>query len=153
MGVHQVHVIGPMCVVNHVTSEPANHRECAEYAAKVCPFLTRPRQKRDMKNLPEDTVVAGMPITRNPGAVCLYETKTVKPFRAGEGILFQLGDPVAIDWWANGRKATRAEVQDSIDSGYPLLMEQAKRDGPEAVSQLSRMKDAAMNLLPLYPLY
>jgi len=150
MGVHRVCVIGPMCVVNRVTSEPPSHRDCAEFAAKACPFLTKPRMRRNEKDLPEERApVAGMPIPRNPGCVALYETKSVSPFKAGGGYLFRLGEPVRIDWWAEGRQATRQEVLASIDSGYPFLLDTAtKHDGPEGVAELQRMRDAALKLLP-----
>jgi len=148
LGVHRVYVIGPMCCVNRVTSEPPSHRDCAEFAARGCPFLTRPRQKRDRKDLPEDRVIAGNPIDRNPGVTCLYETPIGKPFQAGEGILFKLGEPAQVDWYAFGRRATRAEVQASIDSGYPFLLSEAEKEGAEAIRELTRMAATAMRLLP-----
>jgi hypothetical protein len=138
-----------MCVVNRVTSEPASHRDCAEFAAKACPFLTKPRMRRNEKDLLEGRVIAGIHIDRNPGCVCLYETMSAKPFKAGEGILFQLGEPTRVDWWAEGRTATRAEILASIDSGYPILLDVATRlDGPEGVAELTRHRDRAMRLLP-----
>jgi hypothetical protein len=148
IGAARVYTIGPMCVVNRTTSEPPSHRDCAEFAAKACPFLTRPRQKRDRKGLPEDRVVVGNPIDRNPGAVCLYQTGKAKPFRAGGGWLFRLGPPIRVDWWAEGRKATRAEIEASIESGYPLLFEEAKKDGIEGIQELGRMRLQAMQYLP-----
>lgn len=153
LGVHRVYVIGPMCVINRVTSEPPCHRDCAEFAARACPFLTRPRQKRDHKGLPEDAqAAAGIAIERNPGATALYETKKAKAFRPdgpnGSGILFRLGDPERIDWWARGRTATRAEVVESIESGLPLLMAEAQKQGREAIAELARLHAAAQKYLP-----
>jgi hypothetical protein len=137
-----------MCVVNRVTSEPPSHRACAEFAAKACPFLIHPRQKRDMKGMIDNPVVAGVMIPRNPGAVCLYQTAKAKPFRAGDGVLFQLGSPIRIDWYAQGRAATRAEIEASIEAGLPLLAAEARKEGLEAVRELARMHEAAMRLLP-----
>jgi hypothetical protein len=148
LGVHKVYVIGPMCVINRATSEPPSHRDCATFAAEACPFLTRPRQKRDRKDMPGDGVIAGIHIDRNPGAACLYETAKARGFKAGEGMLWRLGDPDHIEWWASGRKATRAEVMDSIDTGYPLLYNMAVEEGPKAVEELERMKAHAMQYLP-----
>jgi hypothetical protein len=144
----RVYVIGPMCTINRVTSEPPCHRDCAEFAAKACPFLTRPRQKRDHKDMPEGTVVAGEMINRNPGVTCLYDTSGCSPFVAGDGYLFRLGEPRHVDWYAHGRAATRAEVEASIDSGYPLLLNMAQQDGPAAVQELVQMREAAMRFLP-----
>jgi|HubBroStandDraft_5_1064220.scaffolds.fasta_scaffold20352_1 hypothetical protein len=149
MGAHRIYVIGPMCVINRVTSEPASHRDCAEFAARACPFLTKPRMRRNEKDLPEGRSIAGVHLDRNPGCVALYETKSVSPFKAGDGYLFRLGDPDRIDWWAEGRQATREEVLASIDSGYPILLDTAtKHDGPDGVKELTRMRDAAMRYLP-----
>jgi hypothetical protein len=132
-----------------VTSEPPSHRDCAEFAARACPFLTKPRMRRNEKDLPDERMTVGMPIDRNPGCVALYETRHVSPFKAGEGYLFKLGEPTRIDWWAEGRQATREEVLASIDSGYPILMDTAtKHDGPEGVKELTRMRDQAMRYLP-----
>lgn len=152
MGNHRVFVIGPMCVVNKVTSEPANHRDCAEWSARACPFLSRPRMRRNEKDTPEAaTDPAGFFIERNPGVVCLYETAYAKPFRphaGGKGILFRLGDPVRVDWWAEGRKATREEVEHSIATGFPALEKMAQLDGAESIAELYTMRDHAMRLLP-----
>lgn len=148
LGRHKVYVIGPMCVVNRVTSEPPSHRECAEFAAKTCPFLTNPREKRDHKDLPADGKIAGIPIMRNPGAVCLYETRTAQPTVVKDGVLFELGPPDRIDWYARGRRATRAEIEESIRTGYPLLLNEARKDGVDAIRALERMCAAAMQFLP-----
>jgi hypothetical protein len=148
LGVHRIYTIGPMCVVNRVTSEPPSHRDCAEFAAQACPFLTNPREKRDRKDLPEGRSIAGIHLDRNPGAVCLYETRQAKAFKAGDGYLFRLGEPERVDWYARGRTATREEILDSIASGLPLLSALAEKDGPGEVLLLAQMTSAAMQLLP-----
>ena len=47
-----------------------------------------------------------------------------------------------------GRQATREEVMESIDSGYPILYEMAAKEGHEAIATLERMKANALELLP-----
>ena len=149
VGHAKVFVLGPMCVVNRTTSEPPSHRACAEFAARACPFLVRPRQKRNPKNMPEDKLApAGIHIDRNPGAVALYQTGTFTPFRAGDGVLFQLGRPIKVDWYAQGRPATREEITESVDSGLPLLLAEAKKQGIEAIRELARMHIEAEKLYP-----
>jgi len=147
-GVHKVYAIGPMCVINRVTQEPSCHRDCAEYAVKACPFLLRPRMKRLPTDEDAPRNVAGIMIDRNPGCTCLYETKDARAFDAGNGWLIRLGEPDRVDWWCEGRQATRAEVEASIDSGYPILFAMAKKDGPDAVEELIALADKAMKLLP-----
>ena len=148
LGVHRVFAIGPMCLCTRTTSEPACHRDCAEFAAKACPFLIHPREKRNEKGLDPDASAAGTMIKRNPGCVALYETREAKAFDAGNGWLIRLGKPDRVDWFAEGRKATRAEIIASIDSGYPLLEAEAWKDGVGAVDDLARMAAAALKFLP-----
>jgi hypothetical protein len=148
-GVHQVYAIGPMCVINRTTMEPASHRDCATFAAKACPFLIRPRMRRIGFDEDEPHEVAGQMFERNPGCVCLYETGEAIKFsdRKG-GWLIRLGHPDRVEWWAEGRAATRAEVQASIDRGYPLLLDQAMKEGQESVDDLGRLTFEAFKLLP-----
>ena len=151
MGVYKACVVGPMCGVNRITSEPPCHLECAEYAAKACPFLTRPLAVRNERGMPEGSM-AGIGIKRNPGATLVWVTKDMQPFKVskgqGGGWLFKLGDPVTLQFWARGRRATRAEVQESVDTGLPILREYAERDGAGAVAQLEAMIKVFEALLP-----
>jgi hypothetical protein len=149
MGVHRIFAIGPMCVINRVTMEPPSHRECAEFAAIACPFLSKPRMRRNEKDEPEGMHAPGMPITRNPGCVCLYETPDYRQFQAGNGKLIQLGNPMSVDWWAQGRRATRRDVMDSMDSGFPILEEVANREGPEAMAELMALREQALRFIPI----
>jgi hypothetical protein len=150
LGRGRTYVIGPMCVVNRVTSEPACHRSCAEWSARACPFLTRPRMRRlPSADIPEALSPGGEMIERNPGCVCLYETREAKAFADGAGgWLIRLGPPARVDWLAEGRIATRAEIEASIGSGYPLLMDMARKEGDEAVRELERLRRDAERLLP-----
>lgn len=145
-------VIGPMCAITRTISEPPSHVSCATFAATACPFLNNPRMRRNAKDLPEDKIDApGGPIMRNPGAVAVWVTRGVRPYQAStgnKGVLFNVGDPLEVYWFANGRHATRGEVEESIATGFPLLREAATIDGPEAVRELQRMTQEAMRYLP-----
>jgi ferredoxin len=153
----EVFVIGPMCAVNRISSEPPSHRECAEYAAKNCPFLSKPQMHRRS----DETIDAmkqkgaGVMIERNPGVSLLWYTRrhmllTVRNRPgAGDGLLFQLGRPFKTEWYCRGRPATRAEVLESMESGIPLLRAQAeKHDGPAATAHLEHQITQAYRLLP-----
>jgi len=155
MGVHKCFVIGPMCAVNKINSEPPSHRDCSIFAARACPFLTKPKMVRNMKGMYDDDGnprfedAAGVPLDRNPGAVCVWITKTYQPFRPpGGGVLFSLGRPEQVFWFAEGRRATRKEVLASIDGGYPLLEEMARAEGPEALAALATQREMALALVP-----
>ena len=75
-------------------------------------------------------------------------TESYRPFRAGDGVLFTFGDPVEVLWFAQGRTATREEVEASIESGLPLLTAQAEAEGLDAVAALRRKTADAMRWLP-----
>src|SRR5262245_23013157 len=65
---HKAFILGPMCSVNLVSSEPPSHRTCAEYAVAACPFLTKPRMRRNDKDQPTETrEPGGLMVHRNPG--------------------------------------------------------------------------------------
>jgi hypothetical protein len=106
--------------------------------------------RRNENDLPEGhTEPAGQFIKRNPGVSCVYITRDYKLFNAmGGGSLVKLGAPVHTEWFAEGKPASRDEVLASIDSGYPLLVEMATRDGNEALAELETLRAHAMNLLP-----
>jgi hypothetical protein len=157
LGAFKASVIGPMCSINRVISEPPSHKECAIYAARVCPFLANPAMRRNERGLYEDgklvdgfTPAAGEHILRNPGAVCVWITRaSPKPFQTPDGgVLFRLPPPTETLWFAEGRPATREEVLRSIESGYPTLEKIAAKDGVEAERQLEKMCKAAMALVP-----
>jgi hypothetical protein len=131
VGALRTFVIGPMCAVTRTTSEPANHLECAEFAATACPFMTLPKAKYRSADLPAGAVeAAGKPSDRNPGVTCLWTTREFSVFRAyagNDGQLIHIGDPREVAWFCEGRQATRAEVWHSVTTGLPAL-EQSARD-------------------------
>lgn len=150
LGRYLTFVLGPMCAVNRVSSEPPAHRECALYSAQACPLLTRPHAHRREAGLPEEaTPPPGLMIRRNPGVVLLWTTRAYRLERTGPGVLFRLvGEPTATQWLCEGRTATRAEVLASIDSGLPLLEEQARLQGAHAQRALTLMHAKALTLVP-----
>lgn len=153
LGSYLAFPIGPMCAINRTTSEPPNHRECAEWSVQACPFLNQTeKRRREMTDARDDLVeAAGYAITRQPGVTLLWVTKQYRVFRphlGNDGILFKIGDPIHVSWWRENRPATRAEVLESIDGGYPQLLALAEQDGPEAVAQLEAARDRALALLP-----
>lgn len=141
-------LIGPMCAVNRVTSEPPSHIECATFSAIACPFLTRPRMRRNENGIDEFKEPGGDMIRRNPGVALVWVTNSYTIMRTPTGPLFQVGPPKALHWYAEGREATRAEIMASIDSGRPLLEEPAIAEGPEAKALFDKMYARAMRLIP-----
>jgi hypothetical protein len=149
LGRFKCFVIGPMCAVNRVTAEPPCHRDCAEYAQRACPFLIRPRAKRNEVGMPEHYMKpAGDMIPRNPGVTLLWICHDYSLMRVSNGVLFRVGAPVETVFFAEGRPATRDEVMHSMETGYPLLRAAAEEDGRDAVDELEIQYRRAMELVP-----
>jgi hypothetical protein len=144
LGAHLVFVLGPMCAITRTTSEPACHRDCARWSAQNCPFITRPHMHRRENDLPETIQPpAGYHIARNPGVMALWITSSFKIFDDGEGRpLISVGPADEVEWYAEGRVATRAEVLESVRTGVPALEEVARQqDG--GMEELDRQCQAA----------
>lgn len=156
LGSYVAYVSGPMCAINRVSAEPPSHRDCAIYAAAACPFLVKPHMRRREGGLPaEASEPAGDMIRRNPGVALVWVTRgpVAKhvfkvPRQRGGGILFNIGEPTETLWFAEGRDATRGEVDASIASGLPELYKRARPDGAVAVQRLERQIAAMQRHLP-----
>jgi hypothetical protein len=158
LGRYHAYVIGPMCAVNRTTSEPASHLDCAQYAVKVCPFLSNPatRMMPEAKKLElhhQLVAPAGVMLERNPGVSAIWVSAgQAKTFAAPGGYLFELIEPNSVSWWCKGRPATRAEIVNSINGGLPTLIDMANREtkygAPQALQKfINRME----KLLPSGP--
>lgn len=128
LGVHVAFVAGPMCGINRTSPEPPSHRECAEWSAINCPFLNNPRAVRreddDHNNQKFREMAPGFAITRNPGVAMVWITRefdVYNPGIGGPGYLIEMGEPEEVLFFREGRKATRAEVVESVESGLPKL--------------------------------
>lgn len=143
-------LVGPMCALNRVSAEPPSHLDCARYSARVCPFLITPGKVRRPMDPESGTSLAqadqsaavvegedipGFMIMRNPGVALVWTTKTYK-LELHNGLLFRLGDPAGMEFYAEGRAANRAEIDAAVQSGLPILRERAGTEGPKAVAAL-----------------
>lgn len=149
LGANAAFVIGPMCAINRVSAEPPSHRDCADYAARACPFLTTPKMVRRDGRLPDDAREPdGIMIRRNPGVALVWVSRN---WRLRPGLqLWTVGDPIETRWYAEGRPATRDEVLASIDSGLPILRAEAEKDPTpaSALAELDRQHARALELVP-----
>jgi hypothetical protein len=141
LGTYLAFVVGPMCLVTGTSSEPPSHELCASWSAKNCPFLTRPKMVRREGDLPEEAQgPAGYGIDRNPGVAAVYITRNYKIFgdHNGRPLIKMSKEFEDCEWWAEGRKATRPEVEESVRTGLPYLFEMAGQEGPEAIAELEK---------------
>lgn len=145
-----VFVIGPMCAINRVSAEPPSHSACARFSVTACPFLIKPQMVRRQNDLPDQIQdPAGVSIRRNPGVTLLWFADRWEIWREPTGVLFHFTSaPKMVEWWTRGRKASRVEVLESIESGLPILEKSAQQDGPEVLAALDDYKARAMRLLP-----
>jgi hypothetical protein len=157
LGAYMTFVIGPMCAVNRTSAEPPCHHECATWSARFCPFLSRPKMVRREDDLTEACAKGEAALDRNPGVAGLWTTRGYRPFEAkgasATGWLIKMGDPTRVEWYCEGRPATRAEVEASIDSGLPSLraMCDAERDALrrlDAHAELTKLRSAVDRYLP-----
>lgn len=149
LGVHKAFVIGPMCAINRVSSEPPSHFDCAKFSVYACPFMTQPGRRRDARELPTAAVnPAGIMVERNPGVSLIWVTKQFTPFKESGGTLFRLGPPEQLTWYKQGRHATREEIMESIESGLPLLRKIAEEEGLAAIAELTKQIERGLALVP-----
>jgi hypothetical protein len=145
-------LLGPMSIVSRTVSEPPSHRDCAEYSVKACPFMSRPHMSRREAGLPEEGQHAdGIPILRNPGVMCLWVTRSYRPFLAEggkSGMLFEVGEPTETVWYAEGRLATRAEVLASLGEGATSLRALLAAQAPHELAAFDQALQAAQAYVP-----
>ena len=150
LGRYMVFIAGPMCGINRTSSEPPSHKECAEWSVRNCPFLNDPHAIRrvDEKIGADGHCVGGVSITRNPGVSMLWTTESYSVFRDGRGgHLVHMGEPMSVEWYKEGKPATREAVMASIEGGFPALAEMAlKQEG--AMAYLMEAKQKFERYLP-----
>jgi hypothetical protein len=148
LGRYMAFVIGPMCAVNRISSEPPSHLDCARFAVRACPFLAFPNRKRNEVELPDARKPGGVMIERNPGVTLIWVTQHYKTFKANGGVLIKIGEAVSTEWYCRGREATRDEVLTSIDSGLLILRKIAEQEGPKAVEAFEQQLQKGLELVP-----
>jgi hypothetical protein len=104
--------------------------------------------RRNEKDMPIDaTQPAGEMIRHNPGVSLLWTTRKYFTQRLSNGVLFKIGEPETLEFWAEGQRATKKQVLDSVESGLPILQEMAAEEGPDAIRLFQTMVIAAMKLI------
>ena len=102
-------VIGPLPAIQGFSNEPPSHIECAEFAVRVCPFLLLPKAQHRAIAHPK---VEKLPRAAkgNPGVCCVYTVRGYAHQERKKGLIFLTGQAVRVDWYTQGRLATRSEV-------------------------------------------
>ena len=144
LGVNRTFVAGPMCVINRTSAEPPSHHGCAKWSAQNCPFLVRPHMERREDDVINNEGHGDGALLRNPGCTALVTTKNYRVFSSEEasatGWLIDMGEFERVEWFAEGRPATRAEVEHSVETGLPLLREICEREPmPQQIAALAEL--------------
>jgi hypothetical protein len=148
LGPEMCFVATPICAIYRDAPEPPCHRECGVFAARACPFLTKPRMRRWERGMPEESILAVGDVDMNPGAAMLWFTRDYGTRQVDDDIVFEMGEPTEVLWMVEGRDATRAEVWVSIEDQLSVLIESAKKRGIQAVQDLRRRFTNCVDLLP-----
>jgi hypothetical protein len=150
MGRYMTFVAGPMCGINRTSSEPPSHLECAQWSSRNCPFLNNSHaiRRNDENFNAESKCIGGFGLQRNPGVTMLWTTETYSVFDDGKGgKLLNMGEPTSVEWYAEGKLATREQVLASIESGYPALAAVAQQqDG--AMKYLQECRERFEKYIP-----
>lgn len=78
----------------------------------------------------------------------LWFTRSYEVFNDGQGRpIITMGNPLAVEWYCEGRIATRAEVEDSIAGGLPSL-EAIARTEDGGIDALRKYIDRFSKWLP-----
>lgn len=132
LGVNMCFVAGPMCGINRTSSEPPSHVECGRWSARNCPFLSNPHMVRREDDVLNNQKLAemspGFAIARNPGVAMLWITRSYEIFKIHNGYLIQMGDPESVEWYCEGKPATRDQVIRSIETGIHNLEAVARQE-------------------------
>jgi hypothetical protein len=148
--------VGPMCVINMISGEPPAHLECAGFAAKSCPFLTRPLAKRNERDLPAAMVMHPSHVSDNPEACAIVRSHRSTPVQTDPAdpgqLVFDMGNPTHVEWFAGGAKADRPTVLAALARGAERLKTVAltDHDPDEALRVLGHMYGNALRWAPVH---
>jgi hypothetical protein len=148
LGSYKSFVIGPMNALSRTSSEPPSHLDCADFSARACPFLIRPKTKRRENRLPGSWhKPEGQTIACKPRIALVWTVKCYQVQLVNNAVVFDIGTPEHVRWYTRGRLATRAQIIASIQSGLPQLYESAKQKG-QGPDTIQRRYDACLALIP-----
>ena len=142
LGKYIAFVGGPLSAAQRLYADPPMHVDCAEFSAKVCPFLAIPTAQRREANKPAHVEITDRDATvmENPEVTGVFITTGYR--KMPNGILLA-NESREIRWFHEKRPASRSEVQQAVDDA-------AERD--EVKRNLNRDEIVRkLRMLPLPP--
>lgn len=147
LGRFKFHVIGPMGLINGVSAEPPSHRECANFAARHCPYIANPRMGRVPAEKHGTVDHPGTMDQGNPGVWCVIECQGPVQLVSGKQLI-KVAPIANVDWWAMGRKASPEEARAGFEERAELLSGYAAREPRQEQIALARRIADARDWLP-----
>ncbi len=102
---HVAFIGGPIsCTQSYAFSDGPMHRECAEYALIVCPYLAIPASKYRDANLPDCVELPPGALEEKPERFGLLVTTSYVAAHHGDGLVFVANSFTELTWWKEGKK-------------------------------------------------
>lgn len=115
MGRHLAFVGGPLSHRNRVFTDLPMHKDCAEYALQVCPFLAAPRFRyaEEVALNSSATLVTSSHVSGDrPEFFVLGTTKDFVPMRLPDGTLVVQAAPwETVQWWKHGAPCEPPDIR------------------------------------------
>jgi len=107
LGRHLAFIGGPLSFENRYFTDLPAHRECAEYALRVCPYIAAPNFKyAESIRVDADVTVRVSPevLDARPDRFFLGITKSCTPVRTdGDTMLVRASPWEQVSWWNEGQ--------------------------------------------------
>jgi hypothetical protein len=128
LGSFKTFIVDPLCLITGITGELPLDWDCASWCVCNRPFKSK------------------------PGVIAVAVFRGYKPFRDDVGRhLIRMpieDDESVVHWYRLGRPATRAEVKHSVETGLPVLVGLARKQGVDAVFELENKTRQFQRWLP-----
>lgn len=146
LGSYKWFVFGPSSALGRQSTEPPSHRDCAHYAVATCPYmLNAGRSLAPITKLRPNDYVFDIE-EQHPGVIVLWATKgyDLVPVDPSRGIFyFTPHEPDIVEFWYEGRRATRRQIVLAIDSAVTLSkVDRNDRDTAWRIEHLMRYAPA-----------
>lgn len=102
LGAHVAFVGGLKSIEGRVFTDLGMHRDCAEYALRVCPFLAMPGFNY-ARTKPDDVMVYDFVEPNQPDRFGLGITKGYEVRAIGDAPVLVTKEWVSVTWWKNGQ--------------------------------------------------
>lgn len=138
MGRFCTFVGGPLVAAQEVASEPPSHRECAIFAAQVCPYLAQGMElRRDA--MPAHSETDFVSVAENPGITALCTSHGYRFLGDSSGSILLKFEHSEVVWYKQGKPATAEEVRQASS-----LAMQRYRLSPGVDTPAGRVQAAAL---------